>query len=176
MRRATFLLLAGSIFAALTPSVEAQSWRVFSSKQLHMRIKYPAGWKAAISALPGNRSVQVSKAGNPPYSLSITLISLRPSSKLAASVRKYVHSQLPGATSLACSHWTATRVGRSAALVTLQWPPTEGGVTLSQAIFLVQSKSHLYQIMETGYGSKPIRRLSSFPSVYAAMLKTWSPI
>ena len=69
--------------------------------------------------------------------------------------------------------WWPTSLGHKAGFAGISRPPTEGGVGLTQGIYVVPWHSRIYALTMTAYGRPVPTRMSQFPSIYRQILATW---
>ena len=55
----------------------------------------------------------------------------------------------------------------------LRNPPTEGGVTIANAVYVAQWRSHVYEVTLFAEHRPAPSTLGQFPAVYLQILSTW---
>lgn len=170
MRRFVLALLL--IVLAAPASTFASSWRVFRSGPLGLEVRYPRTWHAVPSYLPGNTQVQLGYAGRTNYSLTIQVLPIKPAGKFVAVMRRFNQYQQRTHQSLGRMHWRTVRVGGQVARGTIVRPPTEGGVAIADALYVIRSRHHVYEITEAAYSHPLPSSLPRFPAIYQRILST----
>lgn len=170
MRRLAVLLLL--LVLAAPASVFAGSWRLFQSRPLALSVRYPRTWHAVASYLPGDDQVQLGHAGPTNYSLTIQALPIKPAGKFVAVMQRFHQYQRRTHQSPGRVHWRTVRVGGHLAGGTISRPPTEGGVAMADALYVMRSRHHVYEITEVAYGHPSPANLARFPAVYQHILST----
>jgi hypothetical protein len=172
MRR--FLPVCALSALAAIPVVAA-SWHTFHSTKLGFTVRYPAGWHVAESAAtPRSQSVSFGYQGSTPYSLTVTVASVRPARTIRATLAALrTVDRETGGPAAAAVHWSATTLDRHPALWSVIRPPTEGGVAMSEGLLVSQSSHHVYEIEAVSYQRQAPKRFSDFPVLYRNILASW---
>ena len=159
-----------ALAAALVPAgALAASWHHFSSKSFGFSVKYPSGWTVTQTAIPQQVSIQ--RSGTPAYSVQVSVPGVKAGANIARTLFNVKAFELSrGNAPFAPAHWTQATIRGHPAMVALVRPSTEGGVAVSDAIYVTSSRTHVYEITTVAYGASS---LSKFPSVYGKILKSW---
>jgi hypothetical protein len=160
---------------SLNSAHAASAWKPFHNAALHVSFRYPAGWTVMASATPGaGGQIMLTRQGRMPYALRLTVLPIRAAGSLSVTVKRAsAYQRSVGDTSLMHLKWQSTRLGNVPAQAGVAIPSTEGGVGVSQGIFVTGWKGHVYELIISGYGHPVPSKLSSFPSIYFQILKTW---
>ncbi|MGI8825465.1 MAG: hypothetical protein ACR2JC_07455 [Chloroflexota bacterium] len=161
MRRFVPLLFMG-LLAAPLPAL-AGSWYTYHSNRMAFSLRYPPSWRVT-----GPVTGPIVVAG-PALSMNIQILPLRP----APSMRQTVSAVGRYDQALSRLRWTRTSLGGRPAMSSVLSPPTEGGVTLSDGVYISASRGHVYEVLFVTYHKPPTRRLARFPAVYGQILHTW---
>jgi hypothetical protein len=186
MRPFIFVVLLATLSATVSPatsSVTASSikrsnaWRTFTSKRLGFSFRYPSTWTLSSGGVGPQAAgqVEVAHQGRSIYQLNALLLPIKAERTLPKTMKRFLAYEQATTQSTMFNHirWASTTVGHSPALVGILRPSTEGGVAVSNAIFVTQSRTHAYEIMLTSNRSPAPTSISQFPSVYAQILATW---
>lgn len=159
-----FLLLV-----AMVPSVAAASAQhQFRDRSFGFALRYPNGWTLQRSISP-TKQITLVQSGRSQHAITITILSWRARGTIASSIK--IVQRYMGAYRHA--KWTAARLGKQPARVTVLHPQTEGGVGVAEGIYLSQWKHKIYQVQITAYTSHPPKTIAAFPKVYHQILGTW---
>jgi hypothetical protein len=170
VRRFVLVFLFLALFAPA--SAVAASWHEFKSGPLGLAVKYPATWRAVPSYLPGSKQVELGYSGRTNYSLTIQAIPIKPAKTLLIVMHRFNQFEQRNRQSLGGVHWRMVRVGGHPAWGTISRPATEGGVAMSEGLFVMQSRHHVYEITEIAYSHPPPASLARFPGIYGHILAT----
>lgn len=167
-----FVLVVLLLVLTSPASAFAGSWHVFRSGPLGLAIRYPGNWHAVPSYLPSSRQVQLGFAGRTNYSLTIQALPIKPARTLLIVMRRFHQYEQRSHQLLGRVQWRAARVGGHPARGTISRPATEGGVAMAEALYVTQSRHHVYQITEVAYSQRPPKSLARFPAIYQHILST----
>ncbi|MDQ2742743.1 MAG: hypothetical protein M3Z66_10690 [Chloroflexota bacterium] len=171
MRRFALLLLLVPLLSVLP--VHAASWKAFHSRQLAFSLRYPPGWHVSESYVPGNRQVVFGYQGRSNYSLTVQLLPVHPARSIGQTLRRVMtYERSTGQVLVSGKGWKSAAIGRYPAMVAVTKPPTEGGVSVAQAIYVTQSRKHVYTIVDVAYAQHAPSSPHNFPSVYRQMLSS----
>jgi hypothetical protein len=170
MRRSLVALI---LLLFLTPTLaSAESWKSFSSKSFGFSVRYPTGW--SLMMVQQTKQLLLQHQGHPVYSVNVSVLPVKSAGSPTKTVERVTtYQRRMGNTDFASIHWTSTSVGGHAARAGILQPPTEGGVALSNGIYIVSSGSRVYEITLAAYRKPAARSLAQFPSVYRRILSTW---
>lgn len=184
MRRAMLALMLAAALAPMSasasnghptpgkaPSAHPAQWYTFRSARFAVSFRYPASWKVSSVFNLSNKQIWLQHLGIPNYSMDVAVEPFKAGSTVQASLKTFIAAQHNPAMSRA--HWTRTTVGGQPAMVGVVTPNTEGGVTISAAIYIVNWRSHVYEILLQANHKPPLSRLSQFPPMYQTILKSW---
>jgi hypothetical protein len=172
MRRLGGMLVVAVLMSTAVAS--AASWHRFSDRAFGFSLTYPGDWRATVANVPGVQQLELQRQGKTPYAMSVLVLDIRPGANPQQTVERVVaHEQSTGGGGLGSVHWSAATVGGKPALAGVLRPPTEGGVLLSNAIYVVGWRTHIYEIILTAYSHPSPSRVSQFPAAYARILKSW---
>jgi hypothetical protein len=171
MRRILLVLLLPALL--LPTAASAAGWHTFLSKPLGLAIKYPPGWKATAINQAGNKQLDLIYAGKVNYSLTVLVLPFRPGANISASRATFVNyeSNQLHISSFKRLGWTPLTIGGHPALAGIVSPPTEGGVKISNAVYLVSARRSVFEINAIAYHR--LSQLSQFPAIYRQILATW---
>lgn len=173
MRRLVLFSLLGLLLALTAPaSAFAGSWRLFRSAPLALTVRYPRAWRATPSYLPGNKQVQLGYSGRVNFSLTIQALPIKPAGKLVVAFNRFRGYEQRNHQSLAGMRWRVARVGGHVARGAISRPATEGGVAMAEALYVTQSRHHVYEITEVAYSHPTPASLARFPAIYQHILST----
>jgi hypothetical protein len=172
MRRVAFVVILAVWLAS--GSAAASSWRLFKSTQFGFSVRFPSTWKVSSSSASFNRQVLFVDRGHSNDSVSVFLLPIHPASSITSTVKRY-ESYEAGMQNTVYAHlsWVTTSLAGKPARFGVARPPTEGGVPVSDGVYVAQSRSRVYQITLTSYSTRPLSRPSQFPTIYARILSTW---
>lgn len=172
MRR---LALAIFVLVLLLPAAaHAAMWHKTGSKSLGFTVRYPATWHATAFSQGVARETTLSHQGKQIYALEISVLSLKPGKtpwQTVLTFARWQHGQ--GNSEFSRSRWVPASMGGRHGYGTVTRPPTEGGVRLSQGIYLVGWHGHIYEVTMQAYSPRSLSYLSQFPSAYSRILATW---
>jgi hypothetical protein len=157
-----------------SPKKTSVAWRTYSSKKLGFTLRYPTNWSVLSATGPGNQQVLLSQRTTS-YGLTITVLPIGVEPTIRSTLQRYMtyQQQLHNAI-FSRIRWSQTSIGGWPAMVGVaRSPATEGGITVSDAVYVTQSRSHVYQIVAVSYHRPPLSQLSQFPAIYGQILKTW---
>jgi len=186
MRPIFLVILLATLSATVSPATgsvaasankHSNTWRTFTSKKLGFAFRYPSTWTLTLGGVGPQTAgqVEVAHQGRSIYQMNAVLLPIRADRTLPQTMKRFLAYEQATTQSTMFNHirWVSTTVGRSPALVGILRLPTEGGVAVSNAIFVMQSRTHAYEITLTSNRSPAPTRISQFPSVYAQILATW---
>jgi hypothetical protein len=158
-------------------SKHSNPWRTFASKKLGFSFRYPSTWtlnSGGVAPQAGSQ-VEIAHQGRSIYQMIALLLPIKAERTLPQTMKRFLAYEQAATQSTMFNHirWAPTTVGRSPALVGIMRLPTEGGVAVSNAIFVTQSRTRAYQITLTSNRSPAPTGISQFPSVYTQILATW---
>lgn len=172
MRRPFIFALA--LFLMLPLTALAGSWKTYDGHKLGFRVRYPSTWQVASSTQSKAEQVVVSHGGTHVYNVQILVLDVHPGKSLSDTVARFVSYQTGlGDTGFKHVHWKAAKVGGKKGRVGVLSPPSEGGVSVSQAYYIVPWKAHIYQIMLAAYERHALKSARLFPGIYRQILSTW---
>jgi hypothetical protein len=172
MRRLILVLLV-TVFLLPAPA-NAASWHSFTSKSLGFALRYPPGWHAVPSATLTGQQVVFSYQARQLYAVTVSVLNLTPGSSPQKTLQRFLsYEKRASGTQYSAMHWSSATFAGKKAEAGISAPPTEGGVTISQGIYVVGGKRHVYAVALTAYAKRPLARLSQFPAVYRQILATW---
>lgn len=158
---------------ALPTGVSAASWHHFANKQFGFALRYPGNWHLTVNRV-GSRQVLLSHQGAQIDAMTILVLPIKPARTVPGTMQrfgKYLRSV--GNSGLSHGRWSSVAVGGRRGMVSIVRPSTEGGVGQSEAIYVVPSRSRVYEITLVAYANKAPSQLSQFPGVYRQILATW---
>src|SRR5579875_515430 len=162
-------LLPFLLLLVLLPGVaQAASEHQFRDHSFGFSLRYPSGWTLQRSIGPSKQLSLVQK-GHSQHAITVTILGWHAVKNLTASlhtVKRYVGAYRHVA-------WSRSKLGKSTALVAVLRPETEGGVGITEGIYLSQWKGKIYQVQITSYTAHPPRTIGAFPAVYRQILTTW---
>lgn len=162
MRRIVFIV---ALAVLATPiSASAKSWQTFRSPHLAFAVQYPPGWHVTGSPTVGPVGLQ---SGT--YSINIQVLPVRPAATIVQTTRQVTQSD----STFSRVRWTRTTLGGRPAMVGVDSPPTEGGVPISDGIYISSWRGRVYEVIFAAYHKPAFRRLNQFPSVYGQIFRTW---
>lgn len=171
MRRLALLLLVSVLL--IPASAFAGSWRLFRGTSLALTVRYPSSWRAAVSNVPGAHQVVLGYTGNANYSLTIQVLPIKPAGNLHVMLQHFTAYEQRNHGPLSGRHnWQTARSGTHPAMATIVRPSTEGGVAMAQALYVTQSRHHVYAITEVAFSHPSPSNLGSFPKIYRQILQT----
>lgn len=184
INRLVFTLLLAALMtpvsaSAATPysvQVRASGSHSLRSKALGIAFRYPANWKVVNQAPAGNAQAQVTVAAPLPShdALTAQIVGIKAAASLRTTLKRFVTYQSGmGNTTFAHAAWHSVSLGKSSAMATVVVPSTEGGASVSQAIYVTQSRSRVYQVTLFSIHTPARSRLSQFLPVYGKILATW---
>lgn len=155
------------------PSHAAAKWFSFSSKTLHFNVKFPRTWKIITPNPATSRQVTLFTA-NGAYDLMIEALPFTAASTVSASMQHYLTYQRTVSHSSLYSkvHWTQTTLAGQAAYVGVLKSATEGGATVSDAIYVTQWRGNVLQVLLFASHKPVFAQLRQFPGVYFQILST----
>ena len=156
--------IAALVLLATPLHVSAKSWQTFRSPNLAFSVQYPPGWHVTGSATVGPVGLQ---SGT--YSINIQVLPVRPASSIQQTTRQVTRTD----PTFARVQWTRTTLGGRPAMVGVDSPPTEGGVPISDGIYISGWRGRVYEVIFAAYHKPAVRRLSQFPAVYGQIFRTW---
>lgn len=185
IRRVLVLILLAALLApagaaasskhSTKPQPKGVAWRTYSNKKLGFSLRYPGNWRLTPSSTSLNAQVLLSYSGKTPYGLTITVLPMSVRPTLGATLQQFIALQQQQNNMIfARIKWTSASVGGKPAMAGVaRSPATEGGISISDAVYVTQSRSHVFQILAVSYHRPPLSQLSQFPSIYTQILKTW---
>jgi hypothetical protein len=180
MRRFVLVFLLAVLLAPSGVSAASRKapkgWRVYTSRPMHISLEYPSNWKLFPMVLPNQPGeVTLSHQGTSIYSLQIQILPFSAAASIGKTLqlflgyaRRTTHSSV-----YARTRWSAVTLGGRTAMAGVLRPSTEGGSSLSDAIYIAQWRGLVYEITAADFHKPPLSRLSQFPSIYAKILATW---
>lgn len=151
------------------------SWRASTDKHLGVVLRYPGDWSVVRQSTgPGSGELSlVSSRAN--YAINAFALPFAASGSIDATLSHFIayersttHSNVYNQT-----RWSSARLGGRPARVGIIKPPTEGGVAISDGIYLTQWRGRSIEVTIMAYRKPPASRLSQFPSIYFQILSTW---
>jgi hypothetical protein len=181
------LVCAVLLAVLVTPTVAAAStrqsahshataWRAFTSKKLGIAFRYPATWRAVqgVAVTGAANQVMVSAPSPSHNALTAQIVPVRAAPSLRATMSHFLaYQRAAGDTNYARVAWSSTSLGKRPAMATVIIPPTEGGALVSQAIYLTQWRSRVYQVTLFSLHKPALARVKQFLPVYGKILATW---
>lgn len=174
MQRRRLLLLPLIVLILSAGTASAASWQAFSSKSLGFALRYPTGWKALSITQPGAPQIQFSRAGTVPYTVNVTVLSLNGGSSLSTLTKRFVaYEQRAGNASVAAMHWKPVTLAHHRGIGAVYVPATEGGVSVSNGMYVVPWKKRTYVINLQSVQKPAPTSLNRFPAIYQQILASW---
>ncbi len=170
-RRSLFLVIA----ALCLPGIAlAASWHHAGSKSLGFTVLYPPGWHESVIQQPDGPQLVLSYQGKRVYALMIQVLALKPASSASQTTSRFVqYERRQGSSEFDSVRWSRASIGGRPAESGIARPSTEGGVAAAQGIYVVASKTRVYEITLASYGSRAVSAIGQFPAVYRQILATW---
>jgi len=186
MHRVLFAVFLATLVAPLDVSARswqsaahkgATPWYHFSDKKLGFAFRYPPNWRLTNSNLPTTfpKSISLSYQGTTTYALTASLLALPAGRLLGDTLNRFIATARSNRSTLvATARWARTSLGGIPSMVTIvKGPPTEGGVTVSNAIYIARWRARVYEITLFCQRRPAPSSLTQFPSVYLHILSTW---
>lgn len=174
MRRNLLAACLAALVLVLPSTVSAASWHTYSSKSFGVAFRYPANWHRSVMKSGGMEQVTVFYQGKQVYNLSASWLRVAPSGSLAATMQQVqTYEKETGNATFQSIVFHRTKLAGKSAFAGIMTPPTEGGVAVSQALYIVPWRSHVYQVTFSANGKHPIKAISAFPAVYLQILASW---
>ncbi len=171
MRRLALVILVCTL--VVPASAFAGSWRLFRGGSLGLTVRYPSTWHIAASYVSSSRQVTLGYSGRTNYSLMIQVLPIKPAGNLRVTLQRSIaYEQHSAGTLSGHLNWRPARVGIHPSIATIVRPSTEGGVAMAEAIYVTQSRHHVYVITEVAYSHPSPSNLGRFPAVYRQILQT----
>ena len=173
------LILPASASAASPRATHHASipWRVYRNTRLGFAFRYPANWalNAGNPASKTGDQVAIEYPGRGNYSLTAEILPISATPSLSETLQRVIAYQRSVTHSALFAHiaWSRTSLGGRPAEAGVLRPSTEGGVPVSNGIYVTQWRSRVYQITIFSEHKPPFSRLSQFPSIYGRILATW---
>ncbi|GAC1321791.1 MAG: hypothetical protein NVS2B16_01210 [Chloroflexota bacterium] len=127
-------------------------------------LQYPPSWRVTGSPTIGPVNFQSGVSG-----IDVRILPMRAAATIKQTVKQVTRSDI----TYARVHWVRTTLGRQPAMVGVDSPPTEGGVPLSDGIYITSWRGRVYVVIFTAYHKPAITRLGQFPAVYGQIFRTW---
>jgi hypothetical protein len=169
------LLLVPLLALIATSGVAAaSSWHAFSSKSLGFAVRYPAGWRALSVAAPGAKQIQFSYQGATTYTVDVTILNLNGGTSLATLKQRFVaFERRSGNSNVAAIHFSPVTLAGRHGIGGVYIPATEGGVSVSNGMYVVPWKTRTYVVNLQSVESPAPKSLDRFPTIYKQILATW---
>lgn len=159
------LALVAVLAVLATPlQVSAAAWSTFQSKNLAFSIRYPSNWKEGGSPTLGPVTFQ---SGS--MSMSIGFLPVKPASTIKQTVKRVGQYDQ----TFARVSWSRTTLGGRPSMAGVDSPSTEGGVAISDAVYIVGWRGRVYDVTLSSLHKPPYKRLQQFPAIYRQILSTW---
>ena len=142
----------------------ARGWSTFRDPKMAFALQYPPGWK--VSGTPALGLV-VLQSGT--LSINVRMVPVRPGRNALQTARAVARLD----PALSRVQWTRTTLGGRPARAGVDSPPTEGGVSVSDGIYVVTWRRRVYEVIIASYHKPALKRLSQFPAIYGQILRTW---
>jgi hypothetical protein len=121
---------------------------------------------------PGAKQIQFTYGGTPSYSVNVTLIAMKTTSR--ALKRDFLaYQQRAGNTTMASVRWGSVSLGGRKGIGGVYRPATEGGTSIADGIYVIPWHSTVYIVNIIAMQSPAPTTLSRFPGVYRQMLASW---
>lgn len=171
MRRLLFLLVPAILL--VPTSVSASSWLSFQSRQIGVAIRYPANWKLIQSNSLLNKQVTLTYSSKTLYDLNVTVEPVAPGRTPEQTVSRFMaHEHRISMTAYDRIHWYRTTLAGHPAMAGVSKPSTEGGIPISNGVYIVGWRNHVYDVKIFSYHKPPLSRLNQFPAIYQQILST----
>ena len=172
MRRSFFMV--ASLLLLTTTIASAAAWHRFSDRSFSFTLSYPADWHGTVGGLPGVQQLILERQGKTQYAMTVLVLNIKPGKTPRDTVQRVIaHGQTTGGVGLGGIHWSAASIGGRAAMSGVTHPPTEGGVNIAMAVYIVGWRTHIYEVALTSFTHPAPTSVGRFPAVYRQILRTW---